>query len=110
MTVYSMLTAAKAKSTTRVLLFGIGGLGYFAVMFAAALGAESTAISRRPEKDDDALKMSASRFLVSAEKTRATEHARSVEFMICSTLTSQCLSRNICRFLTFVENGPGWNC
>jgi len=56
LTVYSPLSSACVGPGSRVGVVGLGGLGHFAVLFAAALGASVTIISHSSSKKDDALK------------------------------------------------------
>ncbi|KAK4049799.1 alcohol dehydrogenase [Microbotryomycetes sp. JL201] len=63
LTVYGPLKNYGVGKGTKLGVLGIGGLGHFAVMFGAALGAEVTAISHSDSKKDDALKMGAKAFL-----------------------------------------------
>lgn len=56
----------KGKS---VAITGIGGLGHMAILFAKALGADVTAISRSSAKKDHSLKMGASDFIATGEDT-----------------------------------------
>lgn len=102
LTVYSPLTAAKVKSGTRVGVVGIGGLGHFAVMFAGALAAEVTAISHSAEKKNDALKMGASHFLVTAEQGWPAGHVRSLDLIICTTFAK---SMPIAEYLSLLDIG-----
>lgn len=67
-TVYSPLVRLGAGPGKKVAIVGLGGLGHFAVMFAAALGAEVYVLSHSPNKKEDALKMGAKEFVVTGEK------------------------------------------
>lgn len=61
---------------------GLGGLGHFAVMWAAALGAEVAVISHSPRKKDDALKLGAQEFILSTEKGWAEKYAFAFDFVL----------------------------
>ncbi|KAK3056590.1 hypothetical protein LTR09_002383 [Extremus antarcticus] len=63
-TVYSPLVRLGAGPGKKIGIVGVGGLGHFAVMFAAALGAEVYVFSHSPDKKEDALKMGAKEFVV----------------------------------------------
>ncbi|KAF2668665.1 GroES-like protein [Microthyrium microscopicum] len=67
-TTYSPLVRLGCGPGKKVAVVGLGGLGHFAVMFAAALGAEVTCISHSPDKKEDALKLGASHFVSSKDK------------------------------------------
>lgn len=60
LTCFSPLVRNGAGPGKKVGIVGIGGLGHFGVLFAAALGAEVYAISHSANKKADALKVSAS--------------------------------------------------
>jgi uncharacterized zinc-type alcohol dehydrogenase-like protein len=66
-TVWEPMRAAGVGPGTRVAVAGIGGLGHLAVKFAAALGAEVTALSRTPDKADDARELGATDLLVTTD-------------------------------------------
>lgn len=100
LTVYSPLVREGAGPGTRVAVIGIGGLGYFAVMFAAALGAEVTAISRGTNKKEDCLKMGAKSFIDSAVDGWEQPHQRAFDLVI-NTSFAQELPLETC--LTLLE-------
>ena len=85
LTVYSPLSAAGVRWGTRVGVIGIGGLGHFAVMLAAAMGAEVTAISHSPRKKEDALKMGAKHFVATSAEDWATPNSRSLDLIVCTS-------------------------
>lgn len=55
--VYEALDAAGVKSTDRVGVVGIGGLGHIAILFSKAMGCGITALSSAESKLDDALEL-----------------------------------------------------
>lgn len=59
---YEALDAAGTKSSDRVGVSGIGGLGHMAILFAKAMGCSITAISSELEKATDAFEMGADEF------------------------------------------------
>ncbi|KAF2096503.1 GroES-like protein [Rhizodiscina lignyota] len=63
LTVFSPLKRLGCGPGKHVAVVGIGGLGHYAVLFAAAMGAEVTAISHSPSKKDDAYKLGAKNFI-----------------------------------------------
>lgn len=67
-TVFAPLLQLDIKPTSRVGIFGIGGLGHLAVQFAHAWGCEVTAFSSSPAKYDDLRKMGAD-YVVSSGNT-----------------------------------------
>jgi len=66
-TVWEPLQALGVRPGTRVAVAGLGGLGHLAVKLATALGATATAISRSPDKADDAVRLGAHDFVVSTD-------------------------------------------
>lgn len=66
-TVWEPLRALDVGHNTRVAVVGLGGLGHLAVKLAVALGAETTVISRSPDKTDDARRLGARDVLVSTD-------------------------------------------
>ena len=63
-TLYSPIRHWGVGKGSRVGVMGLGGLGHMGVKFAAALGAEVTVLSHSPAKEQDALKMGATHFVV----------------------------------------------
>lgn len=57
LTVFAPLVQNGCGKGKKVGVVGIGGLGHYAVQFAAALGAEVWALSHSPSKRDDCLKV-----------------------------------------------------
>ncbi|WP_217171260.1 NAD(P)-dependent alcohol dehydrogenase [Streptomyces sp. AC512_CC834] len=66
-TVWEPLRALGAGPGTRVAVAGLGGLGHLAVKFAVALGADTSVISRSPDKADDARRLGAHGLVVSTD-------------------------------------------
>ncbi|MEW2165272.1 NAD(P)-dependent alcohol dehydrogenase [Streptomyces sp. NPDC007084] len=69
-TVWEPLRALGVGPGTRLAVAGLGGLGHLAVKIAAALGAETTVISRTPDKAEDARRLGAHDLLVSTDPER----------------------------------------
>ena len=104
-TVYAPLVENGAGPGTRVGVIGIGGLGHFALLWAKvrkppipnegaedylrvdqALGcSEITAISRKSNKKEDALKMGATKFIATDEdQDWGKKNAKSLDLIICT--------------------------
>ncbi|MFG2500485.1 NAD(P)-dependent alcohol dehydrogenase [Streptomyces sp. NPDC048441] len=66
-TVWEPLHALGVGPGTRVAVAGLGGLGHLAVKIAVALGAETSVVSRSPDKADDAHRLGAHEVLVSTD-------------------------------------------
>ncbi|MFF9206227.1 NAD(P)-dependent alcohol dehydrogenase [Streptomyces sp. NPDC014986] len=71
-TVWEPLHTLGVGPRTRVAVAGLGGLGHLAVKFAVALGADTSVISRSPDKADDARRLGAHGFVVSTDPDRMT--------------------------------------
>jgi D-arabinose 1-dehydrogenase-like Zn-dependent alcohol dehydrogenase len=61
-TVFSALSQYNVKSTDRVGIVGIGGLGHLAILFAVKMGCELVVFSRTEEKRSEALSLGATSF------------------------------------------------
>jgi alcohol dehydrogenase (NADP+) len=89
-TVYAPLRNNGCGPGVRVGIVGLGGLGHFGVLFAKALGAERVvAISRRLEKQEDALALGADEYVATAEPDWAAKHASSLDLIICTVSAPQ---------------------
>jgi len=66
-TTYSPLKRLGVKKGHKVGVIGLGGLGHMAVKIAKAMGAEVTIFSTSPNKESDAKKLGAKKFLLSTE-------------------------------------------
>jgi len=73
-TVYAPLVRYGAAPGMRVGVVGIGGLGHLAIQFAAALGADVSAFSTRPDKADAARAMGADELIASADPKALRAH------------------------------------
>jgi alcohol dehydrogenase (NADP+) len=87
-TVYAPLADNGAGPGKRVGIIGLGGLGHFGILFAKALGAQVTAISRRRNKVEDARAMGAETYIATSEDEKwARKHSRNLDLII-STVSS----------------------
>jgi len=69
LTVYSPLVRHGCSAGKKVGIVGLGGLGHFAVMFAAqGMGADVTVFSHSDSKKEDAMKMGAKNFVVTSDE------------------------------------------
>lgn len=82
LTVYSPLVRANTGPGKQVAIVGFGGLGHFAVLWAAALGAEVTVISHSPDKEQDAKKLGAKHFVLSSDKEWSKPLAFKFDFVL----------------------------
>ena len=61
-TVFGALAVHGARSTERVGVIGVGGLGHLAIQFASAMGCEVVVFSGTDSKRDEAIKLGATEF------------------------------------------------
>lgn len=85
-TAFSPLTQYGAGPGKAVGIIGVGGLGHFGIMGAAALGCESVvAISRTSAKKEDAMKMGATGYIATDEDEKWTSKNRnSLDILVCT--------------------------
>jgi alcohol dehydrogenase (NADP+) len=81
-TTYSPLVRLGAGPGKKVGIIGLGGLGHFGILFAAALGAEVYAISHSPRKKEDALQLGARHFIDTSQKDWHKPYAFTFDFII----------------------------
>ncbi len=86
-TVYSPMKLYEVKSSQRVGIIGIGGLGHIALQFARAVGCEVTAFSSSPEKESEAKSFGAHRFVISTDKSAMQKMSGKLDFIL-STATA----------------------
>lgn len=85
-TAFSPLTQYGAGPDKKVGIIGVGGLGHFGIMGAAALGAKTVvAISRTSTKKTDAIKMGATDFIATDEDPKWNrKHRNSLDLIVCT--------------------------
>ena len=81
-TVYSPLRINGVNPSSRVGVVGIGGLGHLAIQFARVFGAEITAFSTSPGKEEEARALGAHHFVNSLESKNMKEAAGSLDFIL----------------------------
>lgn len=81
-TTYSPLRHWKVGKGQKVGVLGLGGLGHMAVKFAAALGAEVYVFSRSSNKEQDARKLGAHKFVVTSDEKALADLNRKMDFII----------------------------
>lgn len=81
-TTYSPLKRYGAKKGKKVGVIGLGGLGHMAVKIAAAMGAEVTVFSTSPNKEKDAKKLGAKRFVVTKDPKNFESVASNLDLII----------------------------
>ncbi len=81
-TTYSPLRRYKVKKGSKVGVVGLGGLGHMAVKIAKAMGAEVTVFSTSPNKEQDAKKLGAKKFLISTDASNFTPYMGTLDLII----------------------------
>jgi D-arabinose 1-dehydrogenase-like Zn-dependent alcohol dehydrogenase len=81
-TVFGGLRAAETKSTDRVGIIGMGGLGHLAVMYARAMGCDVTVFSSREDKKADAIALGATEFCLLNTKDQSGVGSGNINVMI----------------------------
>ncbi|OWB81180.1 oxidoreductase activity protein [[Candida] boidinii] len=76
------LLTAGVKKGTRVGVSGIGGIGHMTILFAKALGAEVTAISRSHNKEELAKKLGADHFIATSDEGFETKNFDSLDVIV----------------------------
>ncbi|WVW80988.1 hypothetical protein I302_102979 [Kwoniella bestiolae CBS 10118] len=86
-TMYSPLKRWNVGPGKRVGIIGVGGLGHMGVLFAKAMGAEVTAISRSGSKKEDAEKLGADRYIATGDDIGKAfkEYGRYFDMVICTS-------------------------
>ncbi|HSY01859.1 MAG TPA: NAD(P)-dependent alcohol dehydrogenase [Acidobacteriaceae bacterium] len=86
-TVYNPLRNFGVNPSSRVGVIGIGGLGHLALQFARAFGAEVTAFSSSPAKEEEALAFGAHRF-VNSRDNKLLKAVEGSQDLILSTINA----------------------
>src|ERR1700678_4645605 len=86
---YHPLRTHGINPSSRVGVIGIGGLGHLAIQFARTFGAEVTAFSTTANKEDEARKLGAHRFVNSRESKALKEVAGTQDFIISTINADQ---------------------
>jgi uncharacterized zinc-type alcohol dehydrogenase-like protein len=88
-TVYNPLRAHGINPTSRVGILGIGGLGHLAIQFAHVFGADVTAFSTSPAKEEEARSLGADHFVNSLESKAIKEVSGSLDFVLSTINADQ---------------------
>ncbi|ORZ26069.1 chaperonin 10-like protein [Absidia repens] len=83
-TTFAPLRRYNVKKGDRVGVIGVGGLGHFAVLWAAAMGAEVVAISHSKSKEQDAKKLGCVDFIDSSDKEQLAKYKDSFTHIVCA--------------------------
>lgn len=76
------LMTAGVKKGTKVGVSGIGGIGHMTILFAKALGAEVTAISRNNKKKELAAELGADHYIATDEENFSEKHSDSLDLIV----------------------------
>lgn len=81
-TTYSPLRHWKIGKGHKLAVLGLGGLGHMAVKFGVAFGAEVTVLSTSANKEADAKKLGAHKFVVTSDATQVKAVKSSFDFIL----------------------------
>ncbi|RFU79628.1 polyketide synthase, enoylreductase [Trichoderma arundinaceum] len=89
-TVFTVLTGPEVKSTDRIGIMGVGGLGHLAIKLAAAMGHEVVVLSTSESKRQEALDYGATEFLVyDSEKPAPPDFRPLNHLLLCGNTGSK---------------------
>lgn len=88
-TVYNPLRINGINPSSRVGVVGIGGLGHLAIQFARAFGAQVTAFSTSPAKEEEARSFGAHQFINSLESKAMKDAAGTQDFILTTVNADQ---------------------
>ena len=83
-TVFNPIVQFDIKSSDRVGVIGIGGLGHIALRFLQAWGCEITAFSSSPDKEAEARELGATHFINSGDVNALESVQNSFNFILCT--------------------------
>jgi alcohol/geraniol dehydrogenase (NADP+) len=72
------------EDSRRLAVVGVGGLGHLAIQFANALSYEVTAISSRPEEEEQALGLGAGHFIDAGDAMSLRQATMSYDLLLCT--------------------------
>jgi len=88
-TVYNPMRINGVNPSSRVGIVGIGGLGHLAIQFARVFGAEVTAFSTSPAKEEEARTLGAHHFVNSLESKAMKDAAGTLDFILTTVNADQ---------------------
>jgi len=88
-TVYNPLRINGINPSSRVGVVGIGGLGHLAIQFARVFGAEVTAFSTSPAKEEEARALGAHHFVNSLESKNMKDAVGTLDFILTTVNADQ---------------------
>ncbi|KAF2634058.1 GroES-like protein [Massarina eburnea CBS 473.64] len=83
-TIWTALHSYGIKSTDRVGVMGVGGLGHLAIQFAAKMGCEVVVLSSSDAKKEESMKLGASEFIATKGKDKL-EISKKLNVLIVTT-------------------------
>lgn len=81
-TVFAPLIRNRVMPTDKVAVVGIGGLGHLAIQYLAKWGCEVTAISSSRDKETEARRLGATRFIATRDSDELQKAAGSFDFIL----------------------------
>jgi alcohol/geraniol dehydrogenase (NADP+) len=88
-TVYNPLRMHGINPSSRVGIVGIGGLGHMAIQFARVFGADVTAFSTSPDKEEEVHALGAHHFVHSRDSKAVKDAANSLDFVLSTVSADQ---------------------
>jgi uncharacterized zinc-type alcohol dehydrogenase-like protein len=88
-TVYAPMRNHGVRPSSRVGVIGIGGLGHLGLQFAKTFGAEVTALSTSKDKEEEALKLGADRFVNTRDTGELKKIAGAFDFLLSTVSADQ---------------------
>ena len=88
-TVYNPMRINGINPSSRVGVVGIGGLGHLAIQFARVFGAEVTAFSTSPAKEEEARALGAHQFVNSLESKNMKDAVGTLDFILTTVNADQ---------------------
>jgi uncharacterized zinc-type alcohol dehydrogenase-like protein len=81
-TVFNAMMRYGVLPTHHIGIIGLGGLGHLAVQFAKAFGCEVTVFSSSKEKEQEALALGATHFVITQDKKELEKRKDSLDFLL----------------------------
>ncbi|BDY28995.1 alcohol dehydrogenase catalytic domain-containing protein [Mycolicibacterium mageritense] len=96
-TTYHALRSTGAVAGDRVAVLGVGGLGHLGIQFSRAMGFETIAIARGPEKAEDAYRFGAQHYVDSTagDVSASLRKLKGVSVVLATAANSQAIAQTV---------------
>jgi len=88
-TVFNAILSYGVQPTQHIGIIGMGGLGHVAVQFAKAFGCEITVFSTSKDKEQQALALGATHFVLSQDEQEIEKRKSTLDFLLCTIHVDQ---------------------